>query len=1050
LPPTQASGYHPHIPPFLFMPICRVIPMRLGLSLCCLIIVVAIITLPLRSADPPTTGSAKPGETKGLDDALRNLHAPLAGGDPLPAAESLKKLKVQDGLTIELIAAEPAVRQPLHIDFDERGRMWVVNYEQYPFPAGLKIVEYDRYIRAKFDKVPPPPPHQFRGRDRVTIHEDTHGDGNFDKVTTFVDGLNIATSTLHGRGGVWVTNPPYLLFYPDKDDKGVPDGDPVVHLSGFGLEDTHAVMNSLMWGPDGWIYGCQGSTCTARVRVEIEKETKTTDFLGQAIWRYHPETHRFEIFAEGGGNTFGVAFDEQGRLYSGTNWGKYRGLHYVQGGYYVKGWGKHGPLTNPYALGYFEHMPHTGNADRLTHTFIFYGGGALPDRFNGKIIGPNPLQRRISVTREEPVGSSYQTIEEAFLVTSDDRWFRPVDLKAGPDGALYVADLYENRISHVDPRDNWHRESGRIYRIRAIDAKPIAPFDLSKKSSAELVGLLSSPNRWFRETARRLLGDRKDRSVIPQLLSNIESNEGQVALESLWALNLCGGLSDDVAEHTLKHANPMVRAWTVRLLGDRNEVSPRIAADLIAQARSEPDVQVRSQFASTAKRLPPGDGLPIVTTLLQRSIDMADVHIPLLLWWAIEAKAELPAGRQAILGYFTDANFWHLPIVEQTIAERIAQRYAMAGGDENLGSCARLLGAAPDAKSRSLVLSGLEKAFAGRAASVFPDELKNAVAQALREDSSNRHLSLGMRIGHPGAVAAALTIVRDENAPADRRLELMRLLGEVPQSGGSSVLLDVLAKSRSLPIRLAALTALQRYSDSALADSVLRLYAEAWQNEPDLRAAAQTMLSSRPQWAISLLLAVDDGRIAARTIPLDIVRSIKRFPDAEIAKLVTKHWGQVRLATGEEKRSEILRVAAILKTGGGDAKAGKLVFTNTCGKCHKLFGEGASVGPELTGYERDNLRYWLENIVDPSASIRDEYLAFVVNTTDGRSLTGIIAGQDKATVTLKLADSQTVRLAREQIEELRASPISIMPEELLKNLQEQQLRDLFAYLMKKK
>ena len=493
----------------------------------------------------------------------------------------------------------------------------------------------------------------------------------------------------------------------------------------------------------------QGSTCTAKVRVEIEKETKTTDFLGQAIWRYHPETHRFEIFAEGGGNTFGVVFDEQGRLYSGTNWGKYRGLHYVQGGYYVKGWGKHGPLTNPYALGYFDHMPHTGNADRLTHTFIVYGGGALPERFNGKIIGPNPLQRRISVTREEQVGSSYQTIEEPFLLTSDDGWFRPVDLTAGPDGALYVADLYENRISHVDPRDNWHRESGRIYRIRASDAKPIAPFDLSKKSSAELVDLLKSPNRWFRDSARRLLGDRKDRSVIPQLLTNIESSNGQLAIESLWALNLCGGLTDEVATHTLKHANPMARSWTVRLLGDRNEVSPQIATCLIEQAQAEPDVQVRSQFASTAKRLPPHEGLAIVAAILRRGTDAADVHIPLLLWWAIEAKAELPAGRQMILQYFDDASFWHLPIVEQVVAERIVQRYAMAGGDENLASRARLLRSAPDAKAKGILLAGLEKAFAGRAASVFPGELKTAVADALRNDAGGRHLSLGVRVGHP-------------------------------------------------------------------------------------------------------------------------------------------------------------------------------------------------------------------------------------------------------------------------------------------------------------
>src|SRR5262245_38078279 len=203
----------------------------------------AILAASAYAADPPATGSAAAGQTKGLEDALRNLHAPLVGGDPLPPAEALKKLKVQDGLVVELVAAEPVVRQPLHINFDERGRMWVVNYEQYPFPAGLKIVEYDRYIRAKFDKVPPPPPNHFRGADRITIHESTQGNGVYDKVSTFVEGLNIATSTLHGRGGVWVTNPPYLLFYPDKDGDGVPDGDPVVHLSGFGLEDTHSVID---------------------------------------------------------------------------------------------------------------------------------------------------------------------------------------------------------------------------------------------------------------------------------------------------------------------------------------------------------------------------------------------------------------------------------------------------------------------------------------------------------------------------------------------------------------------------------------------------------------------------------------------------------------------------------------------------------------------------------------------------------------------------------------------------------------------------------------
>ncbi|MDB5319331.1 MAG: Cytochrome c, partial [Phycisphaerales bacterium] len=251
---------------------------------------------------------------KGLDSALNSLHAPTRDTKALSAGESLKHFKLRPGYAVDLIADEPVVRQPININFDARGRMWVTQYIQYPFPKGLKIVEYDRYIRAKFDKTPLPPPLGDKGADRVSIHEDTDGDGTFDRTKVFVDGLNIATSALPGKGGVWVMNPPYLLFYPDANGDDVPDGDPVVHLSGFGLQDTHAAANSLTWGPDGWIYGAQGSTCTAKVKVEVATEQKgTTDFLGQAIWRYHPARHVFEIFAEGGGNTFGVEFDDQGR-----------------------------------------------------------------------------------------------------------------------------------------------------------------------------------------------------------------------------------------------------------------------------------------------------------------------------------------------------------------------------------------------------------------------------------------------------------------------------------------------------------------------------------------------------------------------------------------------------------------------------------------------------------------------------------------------------------------------------------------------------------------
>jgi putative heme-binding domain-containing protein len=986
-------------------------------------------------------------KTKGLDAALRNLRAVLEPTPALPPGEALMALRPQAGFNVELLANEPDVRQPLYINFDERGRMWVMQYRQYPFPAGLKILEYDRYIRAKFDKVPLPPPNHFRGADLISIHEDSNGDGRFDRQKTFVDGLNIATAALPGRGGVWVMNPPYLLFYPDRNRDDVPDGPPEVHLSGFGLEDTHAVASSLCWGPDGWIYGAQGSTCTAKVRVEITKATTTTDFLGQCIWRYHPESHQFEIFAEGGGNTFGVAFDDQGRVYSGTNWGKFRGLHYVQGGYYVKGWGKHGPLTNPYALGYFEHMPHEGNAERLTHTFIVYGETAFPDSFHGAIIGPSALQRRVHVTKLHPAGSSFHTTEEPFLLTSSDGWFRPVDLKAGPDGALYVADMYEPRINHVDPRDNWHRDSGRIYRIRPVTWKPVQPFDLGKQSTDEVVRLLEHPSRWWRDMAKRILGDRKDSSAHSTLRKMLNHSNPQTALEALWTLHLCGGLDESTTVRALAHADPHVRRWAVRLTGDAKQATATVGAKLAELAASEKNPEVRSQLASSAKRLPATIGLPIVWQLLRRSEDRNDVHIPLLNWWAIEAKAE--SNRDDILRRFEDPGFWRLPMVDAFVVERLTQRYATAGGAHNLLACARLLQVAPDDGTSGRVLTGLDKAFAGRVSPELPQELTRVVSQALARDQSARFLSLGVRTGYQGAVETALGRIKDEKVNATQRVELVRLFGEVPQLQAVGVLLDCLADSKSAAIQREALTALMRYDDARIASTVIDRFNDHLTDAAGLRVAALELLTSRPAWVGQFLTAIESGRISARAVPLDTVRRLQDSRDKVTVGRVQKLWGTVRAATASEKRQQMEHLAAVLKPGTGDVVSGKKQFAGICGKCHRLFGEGADVGPDLTGYERDNLGYWLENIVDPSAVIRDEYMTFKIDTIDGRCLTGIIAAQDKAVVTLRTPDGRVIRIARDQIEDMAAVRVSLMPEDVLKGLTNEQIRDLFAYLMSK-
>lgn len=1012
--------------------------------LACASLMVGLTALVCAVAPPPSPQEI-PEQiqgAEGLSEALRNLKAKMVNTPPLTPTQAQAAFRPRPGMAVDLIASEPTVRQPLYLQFDERGRLWVVQYRQYPFPAGLKVVAYDRYIRAKFDRVPPPPPNHFPGQDRITIHEDTRGDGTFDRVTTFIDGLNIATAALPGRGGVWVLNPPYLLFYPDPTRCDRP-GKPVVHLSGFGLEDTHAVASSLTWGPDGWIYGAHGSTCTAKVRAELSGSDATTNFLGQAIWRYHPEQHRFELFAEGGGNTFGVAFDDFGRVYSGTNWGVYRGLHYVQGGYYIKGWGKHGPLTNPYALGYFDHMPHQGNADRLVHAMTIYGESALPE-LASRIVGVNALQRRVQVTALHPLHSTFRTVEEPFLLTTSDERFRPVDVKPGPDGALYVADLYEPRINHVDPRDNWDRATGRIWRIRPEKFTPAPRQDLARLSTAELVSLLKHPSRWYRDTALRLLGDRKDRTALIPLRKLFQEDSERTALYGLWGLQVCGGLDEETLQAGITHASPHLRRWAIRLIGDRGSVSDALGQQLIACAAKETDVEVRSQLASSAKRLPGPVCLGILRGLWRHDADVKDPHLPLLGWWALESKAE--SHREAIVKLFPESELWTRPLVEQFILERLMQRWAMAGGLANLTACARLLEQAPDQRLTTRLLAGLEKGFAGRSTGELPQALVQAVTKAW-ERSGQSSVLLGMRMGHAPSLQRALELIADEKAPRNTRLECLKILGEIDLPRSVPVLLQIVRQSPSAEVRQEALTALARYREPTIAGAILDLYPDKLPEAGGVRGAAHNLLVSRPEWALALLQRIDAGKINPRTIPIDVIQKLALHRNSELTRLIGKHFGRVRASATQEKQQEILRLAKYLQTGKGDPSAGKIIYANLCAKCHKLFGQGGEVGPELTGYERGNALYWLENIVDPSAVIREEYASFVVETTDGRTLSGIIAAQDKTTVTLRDPEGRTVRLDRSKIEELRASPVSLMPEGQLSTLSEKQVRDLFAYLM---
>ena len=525
---------------------------------------------------------------------------------PLSAADERGRFRVAEDLRVDLVLAEPDIRQPLSVKWDARGRIWVAEFIQYPEPAGLTMVSRDAFLRSVYDKVPAPPPHHDRGLDRISFHEDVDGDGIVEKHGVFVDGLSLVSSFAFDAAGLWVLQPPYLLFYPDADRDDRPDGDPKVHLEGFGIEDSHSIANNLRWGPDGWLYAAQGSTVSSRVR-RPGATTPPVLSTGQCIWRYHPPTGRYEIFAEGGGNAFGVEFDASGRLLSGHNGGDTRGFHYVQGGFSRKGFEKHGELSNPFAFGFFEPISHH-SAPRFTHALAVNDAPTLGEKYAGSLFGVAPLQGQVVRSAIRPDRSSLATQDLDIPLACDDSWFRPVDIQLGPDGALYVCDFYEQRIDHASHyQGRIDRDRGRVWRLAAAAAPPARLPDLARDDGEALVERLSDPNRWIRQTALLELAHRQPggaRDRVARRLFGPTPGPAPFPLDLAWALIRLGAPSEEEWIALLGHSDPWVRGWAVRLACDDGRVSPSLLARLETAASAEADLRVRAQLAASARRLP--------------------------------------------------------------------------------------------------------------------------------------------------------------------------------------------------------------------------------------------------------------------------------------------------------------------------------------------------------------------------------------------------------------------------------------------------------------
>ncbi|MFT5131046.1 MAG: putative heme-binding domain-containing protein, partial [Rhodothermales bacterium] len=634
-----------------------------------------------------------------------------------------------------------------------------------------------------------------------------------------------------------------------------------------------------------------------------------------------------------------------------------------------------------------------------------------------------------------PDGATFRTKDVGHVATSTDKRFRPVHMTVGPEGALYVCDWYDGQVNHYRNHEGKiSKDDGRLYRIGAKGGKHHQPFDLATRTTSELIELLSHGNRWYRQTAQRLLADRRDMGAALVLKQRLTNTTGQDALEYLWALNTAGGFDEAAALAGLGHTDPHVRLWTARLLGDARKIGDgRVSKRLADVAASEPNVEVRSQLAATAKRLPAAEALPIIRGLIGHDADADDRYLPLQIWWALEAATSRDP--DAVLALFADAELWKSKLVDRHLAERMMRRLAVTGKHDDLRRCAKLFEAAPTDASVSRLLLGFETAYKGRPMTGLPDELSQALAKV-----AGGSLVLRLRRGDDAAVADALRKIADDKQKADHRIELIGVFGELRRNESVPVMLEIAVQEKCPDmVKVAALAALAGYKDGTIAPAVLALVGKASQSVRDVGLG---LLASRREWAAQLLKQVEAGTLQKTVITAEVVAQIRLHEDKALNAML-QAWSGPASGDGEK---EIKRLADVLASGAGDPKGGKVLYTQVCAACHTLFTEGGKIGPDLTAFQRNDLPTMLLSIIRPSAEIREGYESVAVSAKDGQLLSGFLEEETKEVVRVRGLDGAVRTLKRADVAKIQPVGRSLMPEGLLRALDDKQIRNLFAYL----
>jgi putative heme-binding domain-containing protein len=971
----------------------------------------------------------------------------VAPTDPLPPEEQLKKFKLPPGFAIQLVAAEPKIKKPINIAFDMLGRLWVTGSEEYPFAA------------------PPDRP----GKDTVKILSDFAADGRAQKVTTYADGLNIPIGVQPVPGGAIVYSIPNLYYMPEKE--GVAGGKEVLY-SQYGFRDTHGMTGEFVWGFDGWLYCCHGFSNTSKVKG---KDTDTLTMTSGNTYRVKLDGSKIESFTRGQVNPFGMCTDNYGNLFTADC--HTRPLYQLLKGAFYPSFGA------PHdGLGFGPEMVTHDHGSTAIAGIVSLSDDVYPPEFRDNLLVGNVMTNRVNRDRLERHGSTLKGIEMPDFIACDDPWFRPVDLKLGPDGALYIADFYNRIIGHYEvdlKHPGRDREKGRIWRVVPLDenGKPkLHPVkNLLTARGDELVASLNYPNLTVRLNATHMLAHRNDAADLPKIEKVAKTGTPFQKANGLWVLQRIGKLDTATLATATRDASPLVRTHAQRILTERANWTGeerQWAIEHLTDASA--DVQ-RAAAQAIGAHPAPANLYPLLK--LRRTVPPEDTHLTHVVRMALrdhfrdEATAKA-IGRMALSDEQQLADLADVcPGVHNTaaahfLAERLKRSTEELSRRDFLHAVVRY-GSAEDRAA----MSGLIRDRLGNDPALQASLLKTTqrALQERGERLSAADATLAEEIipglltaKTPSKVQDAIDLAQELKRPST----LEPLLGAIRGRTKGDAKLRAAAISAVVAIDPAASREplskllLDENEDLAVREEIARALAgtnqpkaheiliQALTNAPArLQSTIASGMAGSPQGGEKLLEAVTIGKASPRL--LQDRGLVLKLQQAKIAKLDERLGNLTKgLPAADERLNEVMtRKKAAFAAGTWEPASGVAVFQKHCAACHQIGNQGAKIGPQLDGVGARGLDRLLEDILDPNRNVDQAFRTTVLETTAGQFISGLLLREDGEVYVMADAQGKEVRVPKSNVQNRTVGPLSPMPANFWEQVPDEDFPRLLAFLL---